>query len=123
MNQAALFDDQGRPADSARPLSRVEEMLDRAHRLDLPAAFIRWLPDNWAIWREFVSLADDARHRGRSHYAARTIIEVLRWHSGLREEPVGEFKINDHFTPHMARLYNDVKGVDFFEIRTRGSDE
>ena len=41
---------------------------------------------------------------GRKRYSARTIIEVLRWDSDLREKNK-LFKISNNMVPGMARLW------------------
>lgn len=80
--------------------------------------FAAWLRENWTIWLRFCEEADKVRRRGRGRYAARTIAEYIRHETALRETG-GEFKLNDHFTPGMARLYMatrpDAQG--FFETR------
>jgi len=80
--------------------------------------FIKWLPDNQHIWNAFVNEAIKIHQKGFKHYSARTIIEVLRHHSALKE--IGSaWKINDHHAPYLARLfdivYEDKAGL--FEYR------
>ena len=56
---------------------------------------------------------------GRKHYSARTIVELLRWQTDLKDSDK-TFKINDHFTPGMARLFMSEHGKrypDFFRLR------
>lgn len=90
---------------------------------DNPAAFrpdfTQWLADNPHIWIEFVRQADAVRARGRKHYSSRTIVEVIRHESVLRQTPIGEYKINDHVTPDLARLYILFRpeAYGFFELR------
>ena len=68
------------------------------------ADFSEWLELNWHIWRAFVDQADRVWNRGRRHYSARTIVEVLRHESALSEFG-GEFKLNGNYVPDLARLY------------------
>ncbi len=68
------------------------------------ADFADWLQANRHVWDRFKEEADKIRRRGRTHYSARTIIEVLRHESALADAGK-EFKINDHNTPDLARLY------------------
>lgn len=80
--------------------------------------FAGWLVQNWPIWKAFEREASRIYARGRSRYAARTIIEWLRHETALRE--VGsEFKINDHYTPDLARLWlcHYPERAGFFEVR------
>lgn len=80
--------------------------------------FLEWLEKNWDIYRAFEREADRVRGRGRSHYSARTIGEFLRHHTLTREEG-GDFKVNDHYWPDLARLYTMMNpGTEgFFEFR------
>lgn len=66
--------------------------------------FAAWLCQNWHVWLAFAREANKVWDRGRKHYSARTIIEVLRHESALSDAGV-EYKLNDHNTPDLARLY------------------
>lgn len=88
-----------------------------AHPERFEAGFAAWLIDNWHVWREFERQASRMAAR-RKHYSARTIVEVLRHHSALAENG-GPWKINDHNTPDLARLFvlmHPEHGT-FFEFR------
>lgn len=83
-----------------------------------PDGFFAWLPKNSHIYQEFESRALRMARR-RLRYSARTIVEVIRWETDLEDSEVG-FKINDHYTPGMARLWMATHGEKypkFFEIR------
>lgn len=68
--------------------------------------FIDWLIVNYQVWLAFEREADKVWNRGRRHYSARTIGEVLRHESTLSEKPNEHgFKLNDHAWPDLARLY------------------
>lgn len=67
--------------------------------------FPEWLEENLHIWTAFKAQADRVWDRGRTHYSARTIIEFLRHETAIAEAG-GEYKINDHGTPDLARLYH-----------------
>lgn len=87
-----------------------------ARELGLPEAFVAWLPQNREIWLEFCALAKMARERGRDHWSARAILHVLRWNRMLRDS--GDvFKINNHWSAPMSRLYNHLAGFTFFQER------
>jgi len=81
--------------------------------------FHGWLTDNYWIWDRFRQEADKIRATGRKHYGARTIAEYIRHETALRE--AGEFKLNDHATPDLARLYIELepKAEGFFTFRGR----
>lgn len=81
--------------------------------------FGRWLFENWHVYEAFEREALKVRATGREHYSARTIGEYLRHHT-LVAQREGEFKINDHVWPDLARLFmqmnQSLRG--FFETRT-----
>lgn len=82
--------------------------------------FPGWLAINLHVWRAFEREADKVWNRGRRHYSARTIGEVLRHESALAE--VGsEWKLNNIVFPDLARLYALVHRDRFelFEFRGR----
>lgn len=67
--------------------------------------FKAYLPDNLHVFEAFAREAIRVHKRGFKHYSARTIIESLRHHSAL-EEAGGPWKLNDHNTPYLARLFD-----------------
>lgn len=80
--------------------------------------FAAWLADNGHIWRAFERETERIWSRGRRHYSARTIVEVLRHESALAEVG-GQWKINDRHTPDLSRLYGlaHPDRADLFERR------
>lgn len=83
-----------------------------------PDNFFRWLTKNSHIYREFEKCALRMA-RIRKRYSARTIIEKIRWDTDLKDLEI-TFKLNDHYTPGMARLWMATHGEKhpkFFEIR------
>lgn len=82
--------------------------------------FHQWLTANYHVWLRFRQEADRVRAAGWAHYSARTIIEVLRHESNLREAS-GRWKLNDWYTPDLSRLYMalDRGAAGFFETRSR----
>lgn len=92
-----------------------------ASKQEFRPQFLVWLACNAHVWARFEAEASKVWHRGRRHYSARTIIEVLRHESALAD--TGEpWKLNDHNTPDLARLYRLVhpERADLFEIRRGG---
>lgn len=108
------------------PHTRAELQLVVFHSPESFApGFSEWLESNanFHVWTRFMQEADKLRARGRQHYSARTIIEVLRHESAVRgDDP--DYKINDHCTPNLARLYMLVTpGAEgFFETRSLAKD-
>lgn len=84
-----------------------------------PDGFWPWLAENQHIWKAFKVKAIRMALKGRKHYSARTIIETIRWETDLKDSEA-TFKINDHYTPGLARLWMQEYGnrwPGFFEIR------
>lgn len=67
--------------------------------------FVDWLPDNMHVYQAFVVEAIKIHSRGFKHYSSKTIIHVLRHHSAVSEVG-GEWKINNNFSPYLARLFD-----------------
>lgn len=82
--------------------------------------FAKWLLDNWPIWRAWHAEIDRVRALGRKHYSARDTLGYVRHWTVLREVD-GQFKVNNNFSPDMARLYVLLhpEAEDFFEFRER----
>jgi len=84
-----------------------------------PQGFWAWLQDNQHIYDAFKIEAIRMALTGRKRYSARTIVELLRWQTDLKDSGK-TFKINDHFTPGMARLFlleYGHKFPNFFALR------
>ena len=87
---------------------------------EYPAGFWHWLNKNEHVYSVFKTMALRMALTGRKRYSARTIVEVLRWNSELRDSDV-TFKLNDHYTPGMARLFMSEYGErfpHFFALRS-----
>lgn len=83
--------------------------------------FFDWLTSNYPVFEYFEQSANKVRESGFKHYSARTIVEVMRHRTNIREIGDGTWKLNDHRTPDMARLYMllhpEHQGL--FEFRVR----
>lgn len=79
--------------------------------------FIDYLRENVFVYEAFEREALRVAAR-REHYSARTLIEVLRHESALREK-AADWKLNDSWTPHLARLFAlmNPRHKDLFEFR------
>lgn len=82
------------------------------------ADFGRWLTQHWFIYEEFERRAFKLWKSGRRHYGARSIWETMRYDSAIGELD-GDFKLNDHRPPCLARLVMLMNPTmkDFFETR------
>ena len=57
------------------------------------------------VWEKFVELALRAVDRGFTHYGAKTIVEIIRYHYDMRT--TGErFRINNNFPAYYARKFH-----------------
>jgi hypothetical protein len=86
------------PAEAQRALFMAQMNADQ-FRPD----FIPYLRDNLHVYAAFEREALRIAAR-RTHYSARTIVEVLRHNSALQEHG-SEWKLSDWWTPHLARLF------------------
>lgn len=87
-----------------RRLKRAMAMHDK-HSEVFQKEFRMWLSENYAIYDFFNNVVQDAINLGHTHYAARTVVEIIRHHTPLREASNAEFKINHNMAPDMARLH------------------
>ena len=80
--------------------------------------FSAWLNENWHCYVEFERRALLLRQRGVDHFGARCIWEAMRYQSAIKELS-GEFKLNDHRPPCLARLFMmmNERCAGFFETR------
>jgi hypothetical protein len=78
----------------------------------------QWFLDNWHVVTAFEDVALRLLALGRSHYSARTIVEVLVHQSAVREI-AGTFKIGNDNAPDLARVFVVLhpEHVDFWEYR------
>lgn len=98
----------------------MNEQPDLFVRTKYPPGFFGWLRQNRHVYEAFERLALSMWRRGRKRYSARTIVEVIRWNTDLADTDT-TFKINDHYTPGMARLFLDDHPMcaGMFELRER----
>ncbi len=97
----------------------TQQELTLEEEMRYPNGFWRWHAENPHIYKAFRVMAIRMALMGRKRYSARTIIEVIRWNSEIKDSTV-HFKINDHYTPGLARLFmRDYhnKWPKFFELR------
>lgn len=115
-----MSDFAGRQNFDCRKLLSHAQLLVFQNAAQFPPGFNDWLamPANFQVWIRFMREADKLRDRGRTHYSARTIIEVLRHESALADSDPDR-KINDHCIPNLSRLYMllTTGAQGFFETR------
>lgn len=106
------------------------DLLSRLRIDQYPEGFFHWLQLNSHIWEQFERYALTMAAK-RNRYSARTIIEVMRWDSDLRNRvakphpvsgvliPPPLFKLSNNMTPGLARLWMAKHGnrnLKFFQI-------
>jgi hypothetical protein len=84
---------------------------------DFDVTFRGWLRRNWKIYESFHNKGKQMMCQ-REHYSARTLVEVIRWHTDLQEADQ-LFKINNNVTPDMARMFNRITKTEFFREREK----
>jgi hypothetical protein len=77
-----------------------------------------WFIENWHVFEAFEKIALKLISMERSHYSARTIVEVLVHQSAVREIN-GTYKIGNDNAPDLARVFVVLhpEYVDFWEYR------
>lgn len=86
-----------------------------------PKDFWGWLVSNLHIFRLFVATAIEARERRHfKRWSGRSIMEVIRWETSVREGGQDSLKVNDHAVPGLARLAMETEPrlMGFFSLRT-----
>lgn len=80
--------------------------------------FTNYDKDNPEIWGLFVHYASEAKRKGFNRYAAKSIFEIIRWETPLKNGI--PFKVNNNFTADYARKmereFPEFNG--FFEKRS-----
>lgn len=82
--------------------------------------FARFLELHPEVYAEFKKIACDLLVRGKQHYGAKAIMEVIRYHRAISGQDEKEpFKINNNWTSRLARklMDEDARFTDFFETR------
>ncbi len=84
-----------------------------------PDGFWHWLRKNAPVYSAFERMALEMAMSGRKHYGAKSIVEVLRYETDVRDSEV-TFKLNNSYTSGMARLWMETYGErfpQFFQLR------
>lgn len=84
---------------------------------------VQWFEDNWHVIKAFEEETLKIINRGRTHYSARTIVEVMV-HESIIKETDGSFKIGNDNAPDLARIFVVMhpEHVNFWEYRRPDSD-
>ena len=102
--------------------SREDKIVKFSDFIDTNPSFFKkekeWFIDNWHVVEAFESVALKLIEMNRTHYSARTIVEVLVHQSAVKEIN-GDYKIGNDNAPDLARVFVVLhpKHVDFWEYR------
>jgi hypothetical protein len=79
--------------------------------------FISYHQANPEIWKEFERLTLELINRGKKHYGAKAVMEVVRFNQLINGK--GEFKVNNNFAAYYSRIFalKHKQYSSFFERR------
>ena len=70
--------------------------------------FEKYHKENPNIYKAFVRYALQAKQKGFKNYSAKSLFEIIRWHTPIKAD--GVFKINNNYAPDYARkMMKDFK--------------
>lgn len=96
-------------------------VLAKKHKSQFRPSFLPYIIENIHVFRVFCGFADALWANGRRYYSSRTIGEKMRFDHDVKEKG-SVFKLNDHATPDLGRLYAIVhpRKLDMFSYRRGG---
>ncbi len=91
----------------------------------LKRKFLEYNEENPEVYRLFKEYAFKMIGKGKGHYGARTICELIRWHHDINaERDAADFKISNNHAPFYARAFmNDYPEHDGFFRTQEGQDQ
>lgn len=77
-------------------------------------------PHVYVLFKKFALEACERRRR----FSARTVLHRMRWYSNVESEEPAGFKVNDHWSPFYARLFEVEfpQHADLFNKRPAAAD-
>jgi len=86
--------------------------------------FVDYIKSNTHVYDAFETEALGVAEAGFKHYSARTIIEVIRHHTAVKQV-AGEWKLNNDNTPYLARVFSIAHHElgNLFEFRSSKADK
>lgn len=87
-------------------------------------AFEAYHRDNPPVYEAFVRFTMQAIRAGRKHVGSKDVVEKIRFESAVSEKN-SEFKINNNFTPFLARKFmkDYPRYAGIFQLRASKADE
>lgn len=84
--------------------------------------FVGWLGENFHVFESFEAAAFRLLDDGHDHLSARTIVHGMRHFTPCRETSLLGFKINDHLSPDLARVFSIKYPSHAMRFESRRSD-
>lgn len=95
--------------------------VDHPHRI----AYEQFRDANPWILTRLAHLARQVQARGYTHYGIAALVEVVRYEHAATNDPTSDFKINNNYTPFLARdlmaRHPELDG--FFNTRRSVADQ
>jgi hypothetical protein len=88
-----------------KPIEQVYLDLIQENREQFSDEFVEWFPQNPHIWYHFENETFKIIDIGFKHYSARTILHFLRHHTAIEQKSTDGFKLNNNYSPYLARLF------------------
>jgi hypothetical protein len=67
--------------------------------------FAEYHNSNPEVYVKFKEFAVKTMLKGHKNYSAKGIFEIIRWHTGVKGGD--QYKVNNNYTPHYARMLMD----------------
>ena len=79
--------------------------------------FEQYHNDNPQIYKAFRLFASQAKQKGFKNYSAKSLFEIIRWHTPIKSGEV--FKIDNNYAPDYARkmMAENESFKGFFRVR------
>jgi hypothetical protein len=103
---------------SPNPTTPRPVFMTQLHASKFRPDFLEYIAQNVHVYEAFEAEALHMANIGCKHYGARRIMEHLR-HDTAKREVNSDFKFNDWWTPHIARLFAlmNPQHADLFSFR------
>lgn len=107
-------------------LRQLQDMIEPYYGF-LTKEYPSWIEWNFSLWEEFEVIANTMYAKGRTHYSADAIVQILRFHSDIAQVETDEtelehFKLSAKYTADLARTYaiKYPERATFFRYRRPG---
>lgn len=114
------IDDQGKPTSRRVPASILSRFDSGTPMNELEGEFFEFIKLNPDFIDDASALIGAWLNAGQTRWSTSDLIAVFRWHLKTRKayvRVIDEFKLDDHYSPYLARIFNEVLDAPFFEVR------